>query len=55
MEALFELIKGLIKDIDGTPDDEVHPKIKIIISFTFSDKHCTLCLYIWLQQYLLLN
>lgn len=24
VEVLFELIKGLIKDLDGTPVDEVH-------------------------------
>ncbi|KAJ6844655.1 vacuolar protein sorting-associated protein 35B-like [Iris pallida] len=31
VEALFELIKGIIKDIDGTPDDEVHFEINITL------------------------
>lgn len=35
VEALFELIKGLIEDLDGTPDDEV---ISIyVIGHTFVD------------------
>jgi hypothetical protein len=29
VEVLFELIKGLIKDVDGTSDDEVHFTIVI--------------------------
>ncbi|ONK64233.1 uncharacterized protein A4U43_C07F23510 [Asparagus officinalis] len=37
VEVLFELMKGLIKDIDGTLDDEVHTKVDFVITcFTFS-------------------
>ncbi|ONK58000.1 uncharacterized protein A4U43_C09F6680 [Asparagus officinalis] len=37
VEALFELMKGLIKDIDRTLDDEVHTEVDIVITcFTFS-------------------
>lgn len=42
MEVLFELIKGLIKDLDGTSDDEVHlpivTAIEIIIPFCLSNR-----------------
>ena len=31
VEVLFELIKGLIKDLDGASDDEVHLRIVIAI------------------------
>lgn len=54
MEALFELIKGLIKDLDGIPDDEVNLVLLIchanfsVIAYTF------IALYLFISKILIL-
>lgn len=39
---LFELIKGLMKDLDGTAVDEVHINIFLVQHFHVKDKYLSI-------------
>lgn len=56
MEALFELIKGLIKDLDGAPHEEVfgvHFSLVLILLFVVHRHVFSLTVYQYMLYFLL--